>query len=90
MDNYLYRINNKTGQNKELKYRRKNIVLCLVDLLDKTYTSRIEFLTIFEYLVLIEPFGNVSISERPEVNSDYFRLKLLKQFWTFKKSYQKL
>ena len=90
IENYSYRLKNKTGQNKELKYRRKNIVLCLVDLLDKTYTSRIEFLTIFEYLVLIEPFGNVSINERPEVNSDYFRLKLLKQFWTFKKSYQKL
>ena len=26
IDNYSYRIKNKTRQNKELKYRRKNIV----------------------------------------------------------------
>ena len=26
IDNYSYRIENKTRQNKELKYRRKNIV----------------------------------------------------------------
>ena len=79
IDDYSYRLKNKTGQNKELKYRRKNIV-CLVDLLSKIYTSRVEFLTIFEYLVLIEPFGSVSISERPVVNSDYFRPKLLNSF----------
>ena len=85
IDNYSYRLKNKTGQNKELKYRRKNIV-CLVDLLSKIYTSRVEFLTIFEYLVLIEPFGSVSISERPVVNSDYFRPKLLNSFGLSKKA----
>ena len=85
IDNYSYRLKNKTRQNKELKYRQKNIV-CLVDLLGKIYTSRIEFLTIFEYLVLIEPFGSVSISERPVVNSDYFQIKLLNSFGLPKKA----
>ena len=85
IDDYSYRLKNKTGQNKELKYRRKNIV-CLVDLLSKIYTSRVEFLTIFEYLVWIELFGSVSISERPVVNSDYFRPKLLNSFGLSKKA----